>query len=726
MKIKKITISNISSYAGTTTFDFEVTPDKSVILIGGQNGTGKTSLFTALKLALYGHLSFNYQSNNGQYFAKVRELINHDAFTTDHVQAYIEVELEMPNDREVNNYTIKRQWDFLAQKISEELTISNSEKILPESEVIFFQNYLYTILPPNMFDFFFFDGEQITEFFASSAYNSYIKNSVLTLCSYDTFEIIRKFCDNYVSSNENSEELNEITSKFESVVNDIEVLEARILINDEKMEQLNNDLIEVNSKKAQLENEFKNSGGLNDEQKEELLGKSREFERVKSENNLRMKSFVEGKMPFIIAGNLAPVISSQLEAEDEAKKYAALQDKLENKQTTKAVDATLKRFNIQSNDNSELADELLRAIAMAVKPEFDDKDFEFIHDLSKEQQEKVNTVLSYVNDFSPRSIIKVISEKEKASKETIEINKQLREAMSDVDTERYSLEINDLINTEFDTQKQIEVLQKEQESDKEILVALISERESTKEQLIQKTKNKNTYKLTGKISTVLDEMISELTKSKFSRIAELTLSILKDIMRKDNFIDLVELDEDFNIYLYKEQKYQHSEIENLINNLGSEELSDRIGTAGVSRLIKAYKIDSISGLKASIKKNANQLGLFDNDLELYKKIELNQLSKGEKQIFILSLYYAIIKVSGKDIPFIIDTPYARIDTEHREQISKVFFPNVSNQVIILSTDEEITLPYYEVLKPFIAKEYVLSYDEKDSKTTVDTGYFFKE
>ncbi|HZK70648.1 MAG TPA: DNA sulfur modification protein DndD, partial [Clostridia bacterium] len=89
-----------------------------------------------------------------------------------------------------------------------------------------------------------------------------------------------------------------------------------------------------------------------------------------------------------------------------------------------------------------------------------------------------------------------------------------------------------------------------------------------------------------------------------------------------------------------------------------------------------------------------------------------------------SLYWAIIKVSNIEIPFIIDTPYARIDTEHREQISREFFPNISNQVIILSTDEEITQTYYSVLKPYISKEYLLQYNEIESKTIVLREYFF--
>ena len=111
-------------------------------------------------------------------------------------------------------------------------------------------------------------------------------------------------------------------------------------------------------------------------------------------------------------------------------------------------------------------------------------------------------------------------------------------------------------------------------------------------------------------------------------------------------------------------------------------------------------------------------------LDLYKRIDISRLSKGERQIFILSLYWAIIELSGQDIPFIIDTPYARIDANHRREISEKFFPNISKQVVILSTDEEINEEYYEIIKPYIAKEYLLINDESQNRTTVENHYFF--
>ena len=58
MKINKLILKNFSSFEGINEFDFSVTEDKNIILIGGQNGAGKTSLFSAIKVALYGPLAF--------------------------------------------------------------------------------------------------------------------------------------------------------------------------------------------------------------------------------------------------------------------------------------------------------------------------------------------------------------------------------------------------------------------------------------------------------------------------------------------------------------------------------------------------------------------------------------------------------------------------------------------------------------------------------------------
>ena len=724
MKINKIKLCNISSYAGEREFDFSVNNDKSIILIGGQNGTGKTSLFTALKLALYGHLCFNYQSTNAQYLAKIKDLINHDAFTSNEVKAYVEVEIEIPNERDIVKYNVLREWEYVSQKLNETVTVHRDDVKLKDDELVFFENYLFTVLPPNLFDFFFFDGEQIADFFATNTYNAYIKNAFLTLCSFDTFELIRKFCENYVVADKASTSADEINAEYERILNEIHDLEDLVQELQESIETHQVALEQTYLKKEELEANFKKSGGLTKDEKEALLKESQKNEKIKNVANVYIKSFIENMMPFVIAQNISVDIREQLEKENEVKEYSSLQEKLSSEQVYEVIKSTMAYHSFGTADESFIK-ELTSAITDTAKPEFDIESFTMLHDLSKEQRERVDTVLRYLDKFKKDSILKKIKAKSEATDKTIEINKDLREAMSEMDAESYSTKFNELTNEEFELKKKVDEVTLQLSEEIQKLEELKAKRNNLFEQLKADVKNKNVYSLTEKISRVMSCLIGDLTINKFKEIEDAMLKMLNTILRKDNFIDLIELDENFNIYLYKAQTYSIEELENLVANVGYEELAKRIGNAGVSNLMKALNTDSISDIKKHLKKQDGQIGLFANErIDLFSKVEFNQLSKGEKQIFILSLYYAIILVSGKDIPFVIDTPYARIDTEHREQISKEFFPNISRQVIILSTDEEITQTYYDVIKPHISKEYLLQFDETASKTNVVNGYFF--
>ena len=74
---------------------------------------------------------------------------------------------------------------------------------------------------------------------------------------------------------------------------------------------------------------------------------------------------------------------------------------------------------------------------------------------------------------------------------------------------------------------------------------------------------------------------------------------------------------------------------------------------------------------------------------------------------------------------IIDTPLSRLDSIHREALISTYFPNASDQTIILSTDSEIDHKYYELMKPHIGDEFTLVYDDELMKTTIKEGYLFE-
>ena len=107
-----------------------------------------------------------------------------------------------------------------------------------------------------------------------------------------------------------------------------------------------------------------------------------------------------------------------------------------------------------------------------------------------------------------------------------------------------------------------------------------------------------------------------------------------------------------------------------------------------------------------------------------EEIEKKKLSAGEKQLMVISLLWALAICSKKKLPVIIDTPLSRLDSIHREALITTYFPNASDQTIILSTDSEIDQKYYELMKPHIGDEFTLVYDDELMKTSIEEGYLF--
>lgn len=101
----------------------------------------------------------------------------------------------------------------------------------------------------------------------------------------------------------------------------------------------------------------------------------------------------------------------------------------------------------------------------------------------------------------------------------------------------------------------------------------------------------------------------------------------------------------------------------------------------------------------------------------------SSLSAGERQIYAVAMLWALARTSGRALPMIIDTPLARLDTEHRSAIVERYFPEASHQVIILSTDTEIDDKLYGSLQTSVSRAYRLDYDADLSATTVINGYF---
>ncbi|MCC7158518.1 MAG: DNA sulfur modification protein DndD, partial [Ignavibacteria bacterium] len=106
------------------------------------------------------------------------------------------------------------------------------------------------------------------------------------------------------------------------------------------------------------------------------------------------------------------------------------------------------------------------------------------------------------------------------------------------------------------------------------------------------------------------------------------------------------------------------------------------------------------------------------------EIYLNQLNTASKQVVIQVLLKSLHEFGDYDPPVMIDTVMGVLDETSRATVLENYFPELSQQTILLSSDSEIrTGKDLEKIEPFISKTFTLQRDRERQLTDVLPGYF---
>lgn len=106
------------------------------------------------------------------------------------------------------------------------------------------------------------------------------------------------------------------------------------------------------------------------------------------------------------------------------------------------------------------------------------------------------------------------------------------------------------------------------------------------------------------------------------------------------------------------------------------------------------------------------------------EVYLNQLNTASKQVVVQVLLKALHEFGDYDPPVMIDTVMGVLDEESRATVLENYFPELSQQTILLSSDSEIRPGKdFEKIEPFISKTYTLERDRENQLTEIVSGYF---
>ena len=693
MKINNIILHNFGSYEGTTEFDTRPCNGRNIVLIGGKNGAGKTTLFTAMRLCLYGYKSMGYKNPNSFYNRAVVKLINNTAKITKPTTAFVTMCIEVNNGQGMDSFLLTRKWE-LNESLIESFTVLKNGADLSADEIADFEKYVVSLIPPELFNLYFFDGEKIADFFMNEGSNTRIKDAFLTLCGYDTFDIMRKnfkriragiptsapALDEYIVAKDalaSAESLyHDLTDRLKGCVDAIADCEATL---------------------DAEEKEYHQKGGITEEEWNQKLYTLKEEEKKRETYNALLKKWANDVIPFIMLRKQILALKAQMENENQALKYTYFCEVL----NSPAVQALVK--------------DKLAEIDSAAFADFGTEK-ESILNLSFEQNSlilaQINTILAFEQDK--------IEKCKKAIKRSLNLTSKIRKEIDNssiTSVQEYMKRRAQLFEEKSALLVQRVELEQQLVAQKEALTLAEQQLGKVQTRLEEELKKASINDISARAIVMLDKLQEIIYRRQIDKVENCFRKEIRTLMRKSHFIDDIYIDDNFNTHIYRTEKVSIEKIRKALKTNTEEQLLAFWGAKAIQTLYRKAN----SNVYNDMCKHFETVDI--KSLSLQIEIDKASLSNGEKQIFIMALYYSLVSLCNHELPFVIDTPFARIDTEHRHNISKHFFSELKGQVFILSTHEEINSSHVQILKDKIAATYMLENSDNKRTIVVKNSYF---
>jgi DNA sulfur modification protein DndD len=94
-----------------------------------------------------------------------------------------------------------------------------------------------------------------------------------------------------------------------------------------------------------------------------------------------------------------------------------------------------------------------------------------------------------------------------------------------------------------------------------------------------------------------------------------------------------------------------------------------------------------------------------------------ELSAGERQVLSLSFIMAMSRISDEEAPLVMDTPFGRLSSHHRNAIAE-HLPVLASQLVLFVTDEELRDEARQNMESRIGAEYRLEFSPRTSCTEI--------
>ena len=660
MLIQRIKISNFKTYLSLD-LDLTVDDDRPIILIGGSNGGGKTTLFEAISGALYG-----LKIESKEHFM---ELLNQGAVNKVKPEISLQITFVGKVLGQQQKYILKRNYILNPQGRPLESVSLNmngnmyvygtmtapKERVRAEQEI---SKIIKANLPQELSQYFLFDAMQSSELLKKNVFQQTIR---------DNFENVLGF-KKYLQLKRAAEKLQQEWAE-QRLEAEKEAKEYSSLCN--QKEQL---VIDLNASLAEQDRLYKYMSSVEDEYQ-----RAKEGAQQAANLSKRIQD-VDGKIRVI--------------TEDAANYAENLKAFVDNIETNVFLPKLASNLSQEINNILRVKEQLQKqstgTYPIETLRDVTSKIIDYLKELSLcsqavDEENVISHIVAMQNTTNAKDPYDYLNTAEVDALRELPKKGNGNQFVS-IDRKRQDMEIQLANLDNLRTEKR--TLEQTQAGGNGLLIANYEDAKRSVDKLkTQEDSLKNEIQRLEKRIHQFDVQIQQEPDVKFDTLVKLR-----------PFFDKVADN------LLKKKKTQiETEMQSQLNRL----LVSYKGHVGRVELS-----DSMENFNIKLYHSAGN------------EISLNQLNAASKQIFIQVLLKVLRNLGDYNPPVMIDTVMGVLDNESRDALMEEYFPQLAEQTILLCTTSEIrTDSDYIKLEPFISKTYTLHRNVEEQNTTIDEGYF---
>jgi len=267
---------------------------RSIILFGGMNGGGKTTLMDAIRLALYGHRAQCSTRGNLSYAEFLTQSVNRNASPVE--EARIELLFEHIENDQLLQYRIVRHWTKKLKDGKDSLGILDGEW-LDEGLTNIWDEYIENLLPLGISNLFLFDGEQVKELAELEAPPVVVVEAIRSLLGLELAERLAVDLEILINRKRKTLASKQELANLEDIEQKLSEKQTAYKAAIEEQSISQNQLYEAKDQQQQASDKFISEGGKIAAERSQLKSQQNTYQANTNQVREEMKELAAGSLP---------------------------------------------------------------------------------------------------------------------------------------------------------------------------------------------------------------------------------------------------------------------------------------------------------------------------------------------------------------------------------------------------------------------------------------------